>query len=250
MDKGCSEQEHIDRLTGQAIEWREDAPPRLPREILREIDRDEEVVRLRCVKDEAIRLARNAAPEILLSIHLKYKTKRLGFLDAVRTRIEDVDKQKKAIELFYDALEANRTWDRHRRRLTDKRFVAYRDDWFRQANASDALYRPTTAALCRPTIDTTGARRAFAWTPTSLDLYRLFHPEDELKSLSLELIETLAVVDLVDTARTGAVVKVFPNLKKLQDYTIKNEKYFPKEDAYAGGLLRFLLREILHSYAG
>jgi hypothetical protein len=51
------------------------------------------------------------------------------------------------------------------------------------------------------------------------------------------------LVDLVDTARTGAVVK-------LQDYTIKNEKYFPKEDAYAGGLLRFLLREILHSYAG
>ena len=58
------------------------------------------------------------------------------------------------------------------------------------------------------------------------------------------------LVDLVDTPRTGAAVKVFPNLKKLQDYTIENEKYFPKEDAYAGGLLRFLLREILHSYAG
>ena len=58
------------------------------------------------------------------------------------------------------------------------------------------------------------------------------------------------LVDLVNTPRTGASVKVFPNLKKLQDYTIKYEKYFPKEDAYAGGLLRFLLREILHSYAG
>ena len=58
------------------------------------------------------------------------------------------------------------------------------------------------------------------------------------------------LVDLVDTPRTGASVKVFPNLKKLQVYTIKNEKYFPKEDAYASGLLRFLLREILHSYAG
>ena len=57
------------------------------------------------------------------------------------------------------------------------------------------------------------------------------------------------LVDLVDTSRTGAPVNVFPNLKKLQDYTIENEKYFPKEDAYAGGLLRFLLREILHSYA-
>ena len=58
------------------------------------------------------------------------------------------------------------------------------------------------------------------------------------------------LVDLVDTPRTGEAVKVFPNLKKLQDYTIKNEKYFPKEDAYAGGLLRFLLREILHSNTG
>lgn len=58
------------------------------------------------------------------------------------------------------------------------------------------------------------------------------------------------LVDLVDTPRTGAPVQVFPSLKKLQDYTITHGKYFPKEDAYAGGLLRFLLREILHSYAG
>ena len=42
--------------------------------------------------------------------------------------------------------------------------------------------------------------------------------------------------------RTGAEVKVFPNLKQLQDYTIENEKFFPREDAYASGLLRFLER--------
>jgi hypothetical protein len=58
------------------------------------------------------------------------------------------------------------------------------------------------------------------------------------------------LVDLVDTPRTGAAVKVFPTLEKLQNYTIEHRKYFPKEDAYAGGLLRFLLREILHSYEG
>lgn len=56
------------------------------------------------------------------------------------------------------------------------------------------------------------------------------------------------LVDLVDTSRTGMPVNIFPNLKKLQDYTIKTEKYFPKEDAYAGSLLRFLLREILQSH--
>lgn len=55
------------------------------------------------------------------------------------------------------------------------------------------------------------------------------------------------LVDLVDTPRTGASVKVFPNLKKLQDYTITNEKYFPKEDAYAGGLLRFFEKFFIHT---
>lgn len=53
------------------------------------------------------------------------------------------------------------------------------------------------------------------------------------------------LVDLVDTRGTGRPVKVFNSLKKLQDYTIRTEKFFPKEDAKAGGLLRYLLREIL-----
>jgi hypothetical protein len=48
----------------------------------------------------------------------------------------------------------------------------------------------------------------------------------------------------------GSIGEIFLNLKKLQNYTIKTEKYFPKENIYAGGLLRFLFREILHSYAG
>jgi hypothetical protein len=58
------------------------------------------------------------------------------------------------------------------------------------------------------------------------------------------------LVDLVDTPRTSTKVRIFKSLKELQDYTIKNRKYFPKEDAYAGGLLRFLLREIIHPYEG
>ena len=58
------------------------------------------------------------------------------------------------------------------------------------------------------------------------------------------------LMDLVDTSRSGAAVEVFSSLEKLQDYTIKHGKYFPKEDAYAKGLLRFLLREILQSCKG
>ncbi|TGO80860.1 hypothetical protein BPOR_1611g00020 [Botrytis porri] len=52
------------------------------------------------------------------------------------------------------------------------------------------------------------------------------------------------LVDLVETPRTGNPVEIFADLKDLREYTIKNEKFFPKEDAYAGGLLKFLLREI------
>jgi hypothetical protein len=53
------------------------------------------------------------------------------------------------------------------------------------------------------------------------------------------------LVDLIETGNTGLPVKVFEHLEQLQDYTIRNEKFFPKQSAYHGGLLRFLLREIL-----
>jgi hypothetical protein len=53
-------------------------------------------------------------------------------------------------------------------------------------------------------------------------------------------------VDLVETRHTGRAVDVFDSLEELRDYTISTLKYFPKESAYAGGVLKFLLREILH----
>jgi len=39
---------------------------------------------------------------------------------------------------------------------------------------------------------------------------------------------------------------VFDSEKDLSEYTISSGKYFPKENAYAGGLLRFLLRQIMN----
>ncbi|PCD36563.1 hypothetical protein FGRA07_07567 [Fusarium graminearum] len=53
------------------------------------------------------------------------------------------------------------------------------------------------------------------------------------------------LVDLVETANTGLPVQAFKNLKQLQDYTVENGRFFPKDSAYHGGLLRFLLRQIL-----
>lgn len=58
------------------------------------------------------------------------------------------------------------------------------------------------------------------------------------------------IVDLVDTDNTGEEVKIFRSLDDLRDYTIDSGKYFPKENAYAGGVLRFLLREIHNSWHG
>ncbi|KAF2799198.1 hypothetical protein K505DRAFT_346036 [Melanomma pulvis-pyrius CBS 109.77] len=51
------------------------------------------------------------------------------------------------------------------------------------------------------------------------------------------------IVDLVDTR--GEQVEIFDSLEDLQDYTIETGKFFPKQSAYAGGVLKALLREIL-----
>ncbi|MCJ1344888.1 hypothetical protein MMC31_003093 [Peltigera leucophlebia] len=53
------------------------------------------------------------------------------------------------------------------------------------------------------------------------------------------------LVDLVEQGRTGKRVRLFSSLEKLREYTIETGKFFPKESAYAGGVLKFLLREIL-----
>lgn len=56
------------------------------------------------------------------------------------------------------------------------------------------------------------------------------------------------LVDLVERGRTGIPVRLFSSLEELRAYTIKTGKFFPKEDAYAGGVLKFLLREILAAF--
>ncbi|KAH8800384.1 hypothetical protein F5884DRAFT_825056 [Xylogone sp. PMI_703] len=55
------------------------------------------------------------------------------------------------------------------------------------------------------------------------------------------------LVDLVDTQRTGEAVKVFRTVEELRQYTRQNRKIFPRDEAKAGGLLRYLLRKIFAS---
>ncbi|KAG6091190.1 hypothetical protein E4U31_007318 [Claviceps sp. LM219 group G6] len=52
------------------------------------------------------------------------------------------------------------------------------------------------------------------------------------------------IVDFVDSERTGVPIQKFAELEQLQRYTIKTKKIFPKEEAKASLLLRFLLQRI------
>ncbi|KAG1835362.1 hypothetical protein DFJ58DRAFT_670416, partial [Suillus subalutaceus] len=54
------------------------------------------------------------------------------------------------------------------------------------------------------------------------------------------------IVDLVDTETTGEPVTVFVSEVDLSKYTISMGKFFPRDNAYAGGLLRYLLRRIIN----
>ncbi|KAJ3530675.1 hypothetical protein NM208_g9220 [Fusarium decemcellulare] len=55
------------------------------------------------------------------------------------------------------------------------------------------------------------------------------------------------LVDLTQSPQTGQLVKLFDTLEDLREYTLDTGKIFPKKEAYEGGLLKMLLREILTS---
>lgn len=56
--------------------------------------------------------------------------------------------------------------------------------------------------------------------------------------------------DMLDAERSGRQVEIFATEEDLVKYTRENHRYFPKEEAYAGGLLKYLLREINNEYSG
>ena len=58
------------------------------------------------------------------------------------------------------------------------------------------------------------------------------------------------LADMLDCNRVDESVRTFATEDELREYTIHEGRYFPKEDAYAGGLLKYLLREIHNQYHG
>lgn len=56
--------------------------------------------------------------------------------------------------------------------------------------------------------------------------------------------------DLLDSSRSGGTVRIFDTEAELATYTLHEGRIFPKDEAYAGGVLRYLLREITGTYKG
>ncbi|CAE6420283.1 unnamed protein product [Rhizoctonia solani] len=67
-----------------------------------------------------------------------------------------------------------------------------------------------------------------------------------------KLVATIYVnlVDLVDMPNTGKEARLFETEGALSKYTKRTKKIFPKHDAHAGGLLKHLLRSIIHPRRG
>lgn len=58
------------------------------------------------------------------------------------------------------------------------------------------------------------------------------------------------ICDLVDMRHTGEPVEIFPSERRLATYSKKSGNIYPKKNAYAGGLLRYLLRHIEYPRLG
>jgi hypothetical protein len=75
-------------------------------------------------------------------------------------------------------------------------------------------------------------------------------PRTETNVLQAVLDTHVSLSDLLGSVRSGSPVKIFATHADLANYTRSQRRYFPKEDAYAGGLLKYLLREIDNTYHG
>jgi hypothetical protein len=126
------------------------------------------------------------------------------------------------------------------------------------AHQAIAPLKRARAHLPPTTPTTTQKRSRRPQKPTAaahLNLFFTHYPEFPYKPVSEEFPRLsppkavqrvhVNIVDLVDTKKTGKPVKIFHSLHELSRYTKETGKFFPKENAYADGVLKFLLRQIL-----
>ena len=65
-------------------------------------------------------------------------------------------------------------------------------------------------------------------------------------NLQAFLSANVNLIDLVDYPNTGKPVAMFKSEKDLSEYTMREEKIFPRKNVHAGSLLRHLLRRIFN----
>ncbi|CAE6527895.1 unnamed protein product [Rhizoctonia solani] len=72
-------------------------------------------------------------------------------------------------------------------------------------------------------------------------------PDDVESCKKVRLVRPMCVnlVDLVDTPYTGEPAKHFKSETELSKYTKRTGKYFPRDNVFAGDLLKYLLRQIV-----
>ena len=69
-------------------------------------------------------------------------------------------------------------------------------------------------------------------------------PVFDLGNLKVVAGSHVNIVDYIEAKRLGASVQRFKSVKELALYTKETGKVFPKRSAKAGGVLKYLLREI------
>lgn len=75
--------------------------------------------------------------------------------------------------------------------------------------------------------------------------------KESTKSDEKAVIQThVNLCDLLDSTRQRSRVRLFSSELELRWFTIRTGNFFPREHAYAGGLLKYLLREITGKYLG
>ncbi|KAG9096612.1 hypothetical protein FRC06_008489 [Ceratobasidium sp. 370] len=96
----------------------------------------------------------------------------------------------------------------------------------------------------------TDERNLDAWKKLCVVLQLKDIPDELNACRELVQLTYVNIVDLVDTRVTNIHVRHFGSERELSEYTTRTGKYFPKENAYAGGLLKFLLRHIISPGSG
>ncbi|KDQ18856.1 hypothetical protein BOTBODRAFT_170847 [Botryobasidium botryosum FD-172 SS1] len=120
--------------------------------------------------------------------------------------------------------------------------------WKRSDEEQEEAHELFKVAMVMQFNDTygTNVKRVTSWRKLCEVLGISPIPEGRVACQTAVMDTHVNLVDLVDTPRTGRAVVLFKSEKALSNYTKNTRKFFPRDSAYAGGLLRFLLRRILN----